>query len=65
MADRTNNSTNKNSAASIDQSKAAEPAKYEVPIDLDDILAIAIADSVVRVKRRRSRSRTAARRPRL
>jgi hypothetical protein len=65
MAHRTNNSTNKDSVPSTVQDKAAEPAKYEVPIDFDDILAIAIADSVVRVKRRKARSRTAPRRPRL
>jgi hypothetical protein len=63
MDHRTDNPANKDSAASTVQSKIAEPAKYELPIGFDDILAIAILDSVLKVKRRKSRSRGATRRP--
>jgi len=44
------------------QTEEAEVAKFELPIDLDEILAVAIFDSVVRAKRRKFRSRGAARR---
>ena len=39
-----------------------EVARFELPLDLDDILTVAIADSVLRAKQRKFRSRAAARR---
>jgi hypothetical protein len=65
MDRRTDNPANKDSAAATVQSKTAEPAKYELPIDFEDIVAVAILDSVLKVKRRRSRNRGGTRRPRL
>ena len=64
MEHRADDPKHSDSAASTDQSNAAEPAKFELPIDFDDILAVAILDSILRVKRQRPRSRSAARRPR-
>lgn len=52
------------SPASSGQPNAAKAAKFELPIDLDDIVAVAIFDSILRVKRRKLRSRSTARRPR-
>jgi hypothetical protein len=65
MDHRTDNPANKDPAASTVQSKTAEPVKYELPIDFEDIVAVAILDSILKVKPRRSRSRGATRRPRL
>ena len=65
MKRHTDDPKNSEAATPAVQNKAGEPAKYELPIDFDDILAIAVFDSVVRVKRRRLRSRGTARRPRL
>ena len=42
------------------QTNAIEAAKFELPIDLDDIVAAAIFD-VLRVRRRRFRNRGAKR----
>lgn len=39
-----------------------QAARFGLPIDLDDILAVAVAESVVRLKRRKFRNRTAPRR---
>jgi len=65
MEHRADDPKNSDSAVSTVHNNTAEPAKSELPIDFDDILAAAILDSVLRVKRRRSRSRGAPRRPRL
>jgi hypothetical protein len=45
--------------------KSGEPGRveFDLPMDLDDIVAIAIFDSVLRGKRRRFKSRGGARRP--
>lgn len=64
MEHRADDPKNSDSAASTVQSNAAEPAKFELPIDFEDILAVAILDSILKVKPRRSRSRPPARRPR-
>jgi hypothetical protein len=63
MKHRANDPKNSEPAASTVQGNAAEPVKFELPIDFDDVLAVAILDSVLRAKRRRSRSRGPARRP--
>jgi hypothetical protein len=63
MERRGNDSENRDSTASDTTAKTAERAKAQLPIDFDDIIAIAILDSALRVKRRKSKSRTPARRP--
>jgi len=55
---------NSDSTVSTVQSNIAEPAKFELPLDFDDILAVAILDSVLKVKRRRSKGRGTPRRHR-
>jgi hypothetical protein len=45
------------------QSTPSEQAKPALPIEFDDILAVAIVDSVLRVKHRRLRGRSGTRRP--
>jgi hypothetical protein len=35
----------------------SEPAKFEVPLDFDDILALAVFDAAVKSKRRKFRRR--------
>jgi hypothetical protein len=42
--------------------KKNEVARFELPLDLADILAVAVADSVLRAKRRKFRSRSVGRR---
>jgi hypothetical protein len=39
-----------------------EFARYELPLDLDDILVVAVAESALRVKPRKFRNRSAVRR---
>jgi hypothetical protein len=46
---------------SNDQVDPAEPLKYELPIGLEDIVAVGILDSVLRPKRRRFKSRSTRR----
>ena len=62
MKHRADDQKNSDSAAATVQSNLAEPAKVELPLELDDIVAVAILDSVVKVKRRRSRSHGVSRR---
>jgi hypothetical protein len=64
MEHRADDPKNSGSASSTVHRNTAEPPKFESPIDFDDILAVAILDSILRVKRRRRKSRGAARRPR-
>jgi len=63
MKHRADDPKKSDSGLSTVHNDTAKPAKFELPIDLDDILAVAILDSVLRVKRRKSRSRGAPRRP--
>jgi hypothetical protein len=64
MEHRADDPKNGGSASSTVHRNTAEPPKFELPVDLDDILAVAILDSILRVKRPRPRNRGAARRPR-
>jgi hypothetical protein len=50
--------------ASNVQNNSATADKFELPLDLDDILAVAIFDAALRGKRRRFRRRGSARSPR-
>jgi hypothetical protein len=63
MTDPSDIPRNKDSVASSSHNDEAKPPQFEIPFDFDDILAVAISDSVVKPKRRRFRSRGAARRP--
>jgi hypothetical protein len=63
MKHQTDESKNRNSVPSAVKSNPAESAKFELPMDLDDVLAVAIFDTILRGKRRRFGSRGAARKP--
>jgi hypothetical protein len=63
MEHRADEPKNSGSTTAAVRSHPAEPAKFQLPIDFDDIVAVAILDSVLRLKRRRSRSRSTTRRP--
>jgi hypothetical protein len=65
MEHRADDPKKSDSGLSTVHNNPAKPATFELPIDFDDIMAVAILDSVLKVKRRRSRSRGAPRRPRL
>jgi hypothetical protein len=65
MAHRGDEPQNRDSTTSNAESKTAALTKYELPIDLDDIIGVAILDSALRVKQHRKwKRRGAARRPR-
>jgi len=64
MTHRAHDPKNSESASSTVRSTTAEPGKFELPVEFEDILAVAILDSVLRGKRRRSKNRAGARRPR-
>lgn len=52
---------NRESLPSTAETNVSEAAKFGLPIDLDDFLTAAIFDSVLRVKGRKFRNRTARR----
>jgi hypothetical protein len=62
MKRRPEESNNNQSSSPSTQNTTLRPEKFELSLDFDDILAVAVFDSVLRVKRRRSKSRGAARR---
>ncbi len=62
MNRRTDETRSRNPASDAQTGRADQP-KRGIPLDLDDILGIAIFDSVLRVKRRKLRSGSASRRP--
>jgi hypothetical protein len=61
MKRREDDLKNRESLPSTAETNASEAAKLELPIDLDEILAAAIFDSVLRVKGRKFRNRSARR----
>ena len=54
--------TNRKPAERVGNSEAPGPPKFELNIDFDEILGLAILDSVSRVKRRKFKSRGTSRR---
>jgi len=63
MAQRLGDSNNSVSAPKTAKDVIAERATFKLPIDFDDVLAIAIFDSILRGRRKKTRGRGAARRP--
>jgi hypothetical protein len=62
MKQRGNERKEHESQLSSTQAKADETPRYELPIDLDEILAVAVFDSVLRVKQRKFKTHGSARR---
>jgi hypothetical protein len=60
---RTRNAKYSDATLSSAQSEATNHAKFEIPIEFDDILTIVIFDSALRMKRGKFRSRSRPRRP--
>jgi len=65
MKQRTNKPQQKESGSSTVEDNPAAPAKFELPIDFDDIVAAAVLDSILKSKRSRSRKSSAGRRSKL
>ncbi len=63
MGTRSRSAKRSDSAMPSQPTTAHEPVKFELPIDFDEILALAVFDVVARGKRRKFRRRSRRARP--
>jgi hypothetical protein len=64
MKNRGDDPKRRDSSASAVESQPAHPERAELSIELDDVLGVAILDSILRAKRRKARGPALGRRSR-